>query len=131
VLENFRLAANQQCCGGAREWCLLDIFSRTCQPNYHSIGWARAVDLSERIGKKHAGENLNGSTAARTLPRPTTGLKATRATSRLFFVSFNPSLDHIDHMRHNEITLVMTHDHALDYHWLEALLIEKTADSSA
>jgi xanthine dehydrogenase accessory factor len=38
---------------------------------------------------------------------------------------YESMLEHIDHMSHNEITIVMTHDHALDYQLVEALLDRK------
>lgn len=120
LLEHFPLAAKtNQCCGGAVS-VLLEYFPEPANKiTIFGMGHV-ATNLVNVLGNMQAKiswvdsrENLAQDHNIKGLPSNVTPLL------------YESMLEHIDHMSHNEIALVMTHDHALDYQLVEALLDRK------
>ena len=120
VLENFPLAAKtNQCCGGAVS-VLLEYFPEPATKiTIFGMGHVASTlvnvlgNMQAKISWIDSRENLAQDQTVKGLPSNVTPFL------------YKSMLDHIDHMSHNEITLVMTHDHALDYQLVEALLDRK------
>jgi xanthine dehydrogenase accessory factor len=120
VLENFPLAAKtNQCCGGAVS-VLLEYFPEPATKiTILGMGHVASTlvnvlgNMQAKISWIDSRENLAQDQTVKGLPSNVTPFL------------YKSMLDHIDHMSHNEITLVMTHDHALDYQLVEALLDRK------
>lgn len=120
LLENFPLAAKtNQCCGGAVS-VLLEYFPEpAAKVTIFGMGHVATTlvnvlgNMQAKISWVDSRENLAQDHSINGLPSNVTPFL------------YESMLDHIDHMSHNEIALVMTHDHALDYHLVEALLDRK------
>jgi len=120
VLENFPLAAKtNQCCGGAVS-VLLEYFPEPATKiTIFGMGHVASTlvnvlgNMQAKISWVDSRENLAQDQTVKGLPSNVTPFL------------YKSMLDHIDHMSHNEIALVMTHDHALDYQLVEALLDRK------
>lgn len=120
VLENFPLAAKtNQCCGGAVS-VLLEYFPEPANKiTIFGMGHVATTlvnvlgNMQAKISWVDSRENLAQDQRVKGLPSNVTPFL------------YASMLDHIDHMSHNEIALVMTHDHALDYQLVEALLDRK------
>lgn len=120
VLENFPLAAKtNQCCGGTVS-VLLEYFPEPATKiTIFGMGHVATTlvnvlgNMQAKISWVDSRENLAQDHGIKGLPSNVTPFL------------YESMLEHIDHMRHNEIALVMTHDHALDYQLVEALLDRK------
>ncbi|MBU2022437.1 MAG: xanthine dehydrogenase accessory protein XdhC, partial [Gammaproteobacteria bacterium] len=120
VLENFPLAAKtNQCCGGTVS-VLLEYFPEPANKiTIFGMGHV-ATTLVNVLGNMQAKISWVDSRANLAQDHSIKGLP-----SNVTPFLYESMLDHIDHMSHNEIALVMTHDHALDYQLVEALLDRK------
>ncbi|MBJ7537503.1 xanthine dehydrogenase accessory protein XdhC [Marinomonas transparens] len=120
VLENFPLAAKtNQCCGGTVS-VLLEYFPEPMTKiTIFGMGHVASTlvnvlgNMSAKITWVDSRENLVGERNDSPLP------------SNVQVCLYPSMLDHIEHMAGNDIALVMTHDHALDYQLVEALLDRK------
>ena len=120
LLEHFPLAAKtNQCCGGAVS-VLLEYFPEPANKiTIFGMGHVATTlvnvlgNMQAKISWVDSRENLAQDHNIKGLPSNVTPFL------------YESMLEHIDHMSHNEIALVMTHDHALDYQLVEALLDRK------
>ncbi|RCX07239.1 xanthine dehydrogenase accessory protein XdhC [Marinomonas foliarum] len=120
VLENFPLAAKtNQCCGGTVS-VLLEYFPEPATKiTIFGMGHVATTlvnvlgNMKAKISWVDSRENLSQDHNIQGLPSNVTPFL------------YESMLEHIDHMSYNEIALVMTHDHALDYQLVEALLDRK------
>ncbi|WP_369921953.1 xanthine dehydrogenase accessory protein XdhC [Marinomonas polaris] len=120
VLENFPLAAKtNQCCGGVVS-VLLEYFPEPANKiTIFGMGHVATTlvnvlgNMQAKISWVDSRENLAQDHSIKGLPSNVTPFL------------YESMLEHIDQMSHNEIALVMTHDHALDYQLVEALLDRK------
>jgi xanthine dehydrogenase accessory factor len=120
VLENFPLAAKtNQCCGGTVS-VLLEYFPEPATKiTIFGMGHVATTlvnvlgNMQAKISWVDSRENLAQDHSIKGLPSNVTPFL------------YESMLEHIDHMSQNEIALVMTHDHALDYQLVEALLDRK------
>lgn len=120
LLENFPLAAKtNQCCGGAVS-VLLEYFPEpAAKITIFGMGHVATTlvnvlrQMQAKIHWVDSRTNLAQDKKANDLPSNVTP-----------FV-YDSMLEHVEAMTANEIALVMTHDHALDYQLVEALLDRK------
>lgn len=120
VLENFPLAAKtNQCCGGSVS-VLLEYFPEpTTKITIFGMGHV-ATTLVTVLGEMQAKISWVDSRDNLAQDQEVKGLSA-NVTPFLY----ESMLDHVEKMGANEIALIMTHDHALDYQLTEALLDRK------
>ncbi|MEP0073113.1 MAG: xanthine dehydrogenase accessory protein XdhC [Marinomonas sp.] len=120
LLEHFPLAAkSNQCCGGAVS-VLLEYFPEPATKiTIFGMGHV-ASTLVNVLGNMQARVSWVDSRDNLAQDQETKGLPA-NVTPFLY----DSMLDHIETMGENEIALIMTHDHALDYQLTEALLDRK------
>ena len=120
LLEHFPLAAkSNQCCGGAVS-VLLEYFPEPATKiTIFGMGHV-ASTLVNVLGNMQARVSWVDSRDDLAQDQETKGLPA-NVTPFLY----ESMLDHIETMGENEIALIMTHDHALDYQLTEALLDRK------
>lgn len=120
LLEHFPLAAKtNQCCGGAVS-VLLEYFPEPATKiTIFGMGHV-ASTLVNVLGNMQARVSWVDSRDNLAQDQETKGLPA-NVTPFLY----ESMLDHIETMGENEIALIMTHDHALDYQLTEALLDRK------
>jgi xanthine dehydrogenase accessory factor len=120
LLENFPLAAKtNQCCGGAVS-VLLEYFPEPATKiTIFGMGHVASTlvnvlgNMKAKIAWVDSRENLAQDQEIKGLPENVTTFL------------YESMLDHVEKMGENEIALVMTHDHALDYQLVEALLDRK------
>lgn len=119
-LENFPLAAKtNQCCGGAVS-VLLEYFPEPATKiTIFGMGHV-ASTLVNVLGQMQAKVSWIDSRTNLADQR-----SADKLAANVTLYLYESMLDHIEHMTVNEITLIMTHDHALDYQLTEALLDRK------
>ncbi|AEF54439.1 xanthine dehydrogenase accessory protein XdhC [Marinomonas posidonica] len=120
VLENFPLAAKtNQCCGGAVS-VLLEYFPEpAAKITIFGMGHV-ATTLVNVLGEMPAKISWVDSRDNLAQDKQMIG-----TPSNVTPFLYQSMLEHIDRMSANEIALVMTHDHALDYQLVEALLDRK------
>ncbi|ETX11393.1 xanthine dehydrogenase [Marinomonas ushuaiensis DSM 15871] len=119
-LENFPLAAKtNQCCGGAVT-VLLEYFPEpAAKITIFGMGHVASTlvnvlgNMKAKVSWVDSRTNLADQRSTDVLP--------TNVTPYLY----ESMLEHIDQMTPNEIAIIMTHDHALDYQLTEALLDRK------
>ena len=119
-LENFPLAAKtNQCCGGAVS-VLLEYFPEpAAKITIFGMGHV-ATTLVNVLGEMQAKIRWVDSRTSLVQDKKTSDLP-----SNVTPLVYDSMLEHVEVMTANEIALVMTHDHALDYQLVEALLDRK------
>ncbi|RBO81926.1 xanthine dehydrogenase accessory protein XdhC [Marinomonas aquiplantarum] len=120
LLENFPLAAKtNQCCGGAVS-VLLEYFPEpAAKITIFGMGHV-ATTLVNVLGQMQAKIHWVDSRTNLAQDKKTSDLP-----SNVMPLVYDSMLEHVEAMAANEIALVMTHDHALDYQLVEALLDRK------
>jgi len=120
LLENFPLAAKtNQCCGGAVS-VLLEYFPEpAAKITIFGMGHV-ATTLVNVLGEMRAKISWVDSRTNLVQDKKTSDLP-----SNVTPLVYDSMLEHVDAMTANEVALVMTHDHALDYQLVEALLDRK------
>ncbi|BFM48660.1 xanthine dehydrogenase accessory protein XdhC [Marinomonas sp. THO17] len=120
ILENFPLAAKtNQCCGGAVS-VLLEYFPEpAAKITIFGMGHV-ATTLVNVLGEMQAKIRWVDSRTSLVQDKKTSDLP-----SNVTPLVYDSMLEHVEVMTANEIALVMTHDHALDYQLVEALLDRK------
>ncbi|WP_394183549.1 xanthine dehydrogenase accessory protein XdhC [Marinomonas posidonica] len=120
LLENFPLAAKtNQCCGGTVS-VLLEYFPEpAAKITIFGMGHV-ATTLVNVLGEMQAKISWVDSRTNLVQDKKTSDLP-----SNVTPLVYDSMLEHVDAMTANEVVLVMTHDHALDYQLVEALLDRK------
>lgn len=120
VLEHFPLAAKtNQCCGGSVS-VLLEYFPEpVTKITIFGMGHV-ASTLVNVLGNMQAKVSWVDSRENLAQDQQTQGVPA---NAKVFL--YKSMLEHVEKMGANEMALIMTHDHALDYQLVEALLDRK------